>query len=744
MEEYRARAAAAAAAAPKPLPLNSHTQHISPRATTFNRLFAALYSLAILALFYHHLSSLFNPISFTSFFISLSLFISDLVLAFSWVACQSNRMNPLRRREFLGNLKLLLKKDSDFPALDVFICTADPYKEPPMNVVNTALSVMAYDYPTSKISVYVSDDGGSALTLFAFMEAAKFAAVWLPFCRKNEVVERNPDAFFASNKDYYCNPEMEKIKIMYEKMKMGVENVMEKGEVGNEEHLAFHKWTKSFTSHNHPAIIQVLLESGKNKDIVGESLPNLIYVSRQKSVTSHHHFKAGALNNLLRVSATMTNAPLILTSDCDVYSNDPQTPNRVLCYFLDSKLARNLSYIQFPQLFHGVNKNDIYASDFKRLYIFNPMGMDGLLGPAYLGTGCFFARRALFGGPSSFEPPELPQLDPNHVVKTAICSQQVLDLAHVVAGCDYENNTKWGSKIGFRYGSLVEDYFTGYHLQSEGWRSLFCNPKRAAFYGDAPITLLDGMNQVKRWVIGLLDVAVSKYNTITFGVRTLGLLMGLSYSYNIFWALLPFSVIVYAFLPQLALINGISIFPKVLDPWFVLYAFLFLGAYGQDLFEFILEGYAFHKWWNDQRIWSIRALSGFFFGFIEFVLRSFKISALSFNVTSKVIDQEQSKRYYQGLFDFGTPSPMFVPMTTASIVNFTAGVIGIWRLLGGAWEQLFLQVFLTGFVVINCWPLYEAMVFRNDGGKLPPKITFISLFLALLLYSLFFAFLHVF
>ena len=175
-----------------------------------------------------------------------------------------------------------------------------------------------------------------------------------------------------------------------------------------------------------------------------------------------------------------------------------------------------------------------------------------------------------------------------------------------------------------------------------------------------------------------------------------------------------------------------------------MYAFLFLGAYGQDLFEFILEGYAFHKWWNDQRIWSIRALSGFFFGFIEFVLRSFKISALSFNVTSKVIDQEQSKRYYQGLFDFGTPSPMFVPMTTASIVNFTAGVIGIWRLLGGAWEQLFLQVFLTGFVVINCWPLYEAMVFRNDGGKLPPKITFISLFLALLLYSLFFAFLHVF
>ena len=121
-------------------------------------------------------------------------------------------MIPLRRREFPGNLEQLLKKDSDFPALDVFICTADPYKEPPMNVVNTALSVMAYEYPTQKLSVYVSDDGGSVLTLFAFIEAARFAGEWLPFCRRNGVVERNPDAFFASNKD--SNSEKEKIKVL--------------------------------------------------------------------------------------------------------------------------------------------------------------------------------------------------------------------------------------------------------------------------------------------------------------------------------------------------------------------------------------------------------------------------------------------------------------------------------------------------------------------------------------------------
>lgn len=68
-----------------------------------------------------------------------------------------------------------------------------------MNVVNTALSLMAYDYPSEKISVYVSDDGGSELTLFAFFEAAKFAKIWLPFCRDNNITDRCPEAFFRSN-----------------------------------------------------------------------------------------------------------------------------------------------------------------------------------------------------------------------------------------------------------------------------------------------------------------------------------------------------------------------------------------------------------------------------------------------------------------------------------------------------------------------------------------------------------------
>ncbi|MBA0589042.1 hypothetical protein Gorai_017813, partial [Gossypium raimondii] len=61
--------------------------------------------------------------------------------------------------------------------------------------------------------------------------------------------------------------------------------------------------------------------------------------------------------------------------------------------------------------------------------------------------------------------------------------------------------------IGFRYGLLVEDFYTGFRLKCEGWRSIFCNPEKAAFMGNAPLNLLDVPFQNKRWQIGLLEVA---------------------------------------------------------------------------------------------------------------------------------------------------------------------------------------------------------------------------------------------
>lgn len=117
--------------------------------------------------------------------------------------------------------------------------------------------------------------------------------------------------------------------------------------------------------------------------------------------------------------------------------------------------------------------------------------------------------------------------------------------------------------MGFRYGSLVEDYYTGYRLQCEGWQSVFCNPQRPAFLGDIPISLNDVLSQNKRWSVGLLEVAFSKYNPITFGVRAMGPLMALAYGHYAYWPMWSIPITIYAFLPQLALLNRTPIFPKV-------------------------------------------------------------------------------------------------------------------------------------------------------------------------------------
>ncbi|KAF8087197.1 hypothetical protein N665_0595s0010 [Sinapis alba] len=518
---------------------------------------------------------------------------------------------------------------------------------------------------------------------------------------------------------------------MYEDVKMKVEHVVNVWKVDSAHDQfrgVFDLWDYKFTPHDHPTIVKVL----QNNETA--AMPNLIYVSREKRRASPHHFKAGALNTLLRVSSVMTNSPIILTLDCDMYSNNPTTPLHALCYLSDPKIISSLGFVQFPQRFQGINRNDIYASELRRSFDINMVGYDGLTGPSYVGTGCFFNRRAFYGPPAKLVRPELDELSPDRIVNTSLKAHDVLALAHDVAGCNYERNTNWGSKIGLRYGSLVEDYYTGFMLHCEGWRSVFCRPQRDAFYGESPKCLTDVVGQQMRWSIGLLEMAFSRYSPFTYGFKLLGMLMGLGYSYYVFWPFCSIPHAVYGTLPQLALIHGVSVFPKSSDPWFWLYIFLFLGAHLQDVSDFLLEGGTYRKWWNDQRMWMIRGLSSFFFGIIEFILKTLNLSTSHFNVTSKANDDnEQKNRYEQEIFDFGPSSSMlFLPVTTVAIVNLFAFVWGVYGLI--AWGEVHvLELMLASFAVVNCLPIYEALMLRKDDARLPKRVCFLAAFLTLVL-----------
>ncbi|XXG90037.1 hypothetical protein AAC387_Pa12g1900 [Persea americana] len=604
-----------------------HSFQVEPRAY-FNRVHSLVYIYAILGLFYHRLLQLFHCTTLSSFSVFLTMLLSEAVLTFMWLTTFSFRWRTTRRQAFPENLSKLIK-DEDLPSLDVFICTADPYKEPPVNVVNTALSVMAFDYPTEKISVYVSDDGGSELTLFAFMEGAKFARHWLPFCRENGIEERCPEAYFRSTEGLVRRHE-----------RQGRERVMETGKVSlaqvtsDEEREAFKKWTDGFTRQNHPPEIQVLVESSKDVDVSGHKLPNLICLQREKNNFSPP-LQGRCHNVLVRVSGVISNAPVVLSLDSDTYSNDPQVPRRTLCYLLDPQKASKLAFVQVPQRYQGINRYDTYASELKRLYIINPVGMDGLKGTSYVGTGCFFNRHAFYSGPSSssssLSPPpplEVPDYKCNGTMNSCkIRSEWLTRLPAAISSIAPVGAPRWASDMG--------------HSRRTTTQITDSTVKGGRRYSAIRRRRLSWEIFLEAWMMPLARIR--------------------DVANNAFWSLWSIPMAAYGFLPQLALLNQFQLFPKVSDPWF----------------------------------------------------------------------------YLQGIFEFGVPSPLFVPLVMVATINLVAFVVG----LAGAlmhWniEDMFVQLFISGFVVVISWPIYEAMVLRKDKGSMPIETTIKSAFLAGLLYLL--------
>lgn len=514
------------------------------------------------------------------------------------------------------------------------------------------------------------------------------------------------------------------VQKMYGKMREKIEQAMKNGIPVGERSGGLEKWVPGFTSKEHPTVVQILVESSKDMDITNHPLPNLIYVAREKTGAYSHHFKGGSLNTLLRVSGEITNAPFILNLDCDMKSNDPTTPHQAMCFLLDDSISRTLAFVQFPQRFSGINDGDIYGSEYKRQYLINPLGMNGITGPMYVGSNTFFNRRALHSSP-----------DQKQTVvssSSSLFSDQVLGRVHQVAGASYEVGTKWGSTVGFRYGSLVEDFYTGYQLQCEGWESIFCDPERPAFLGEVPITLHDALSQTKRWIIGLLEIVFSEHCPVTYGVKYGSLLLGMCYSHNSFWSSWSIPLITYGILPQIALLHhNHPLFPNLLrDPWSLLYVYLFLASYGQDAIDFVrLGGGTYRKWWNNQRMWLVRGVTCYPAGIVEFSLNQFGLSpGDGFNVTSKVMDEDETRRYEKQVFDFGVASPFMVSVGVfawMSLVGLVVGGVGSVR--NGSVGEFGIQLLLCGFVVVNCIPVYAAMTIRKDGGRMPRTSLYLSL-----------------
>ncbi|XP_019191239.1 PREDICTED: cellulose synthase-like protein G2 isoform X2 [Ipomoea nil] len=697
-----------------------------------HRIHAFIHSIALISIIYYRLSSIFLPAALPW----LLVFVSEIFLSLLWLFCAAFTWRPVSRTVFPERLS----PGDELPAIDVFVCTADPKAEPPLGVMNTVLSVMALDYPPEKLSVYLSDDGGASVTLRSLRETRRFSRAWVPFCREFGVVNRCPEAFFAEAHDSSSVEfldEKERIKREYERFRERLRVVGEEEEdatIGN--------------GQNHPPSIEVIGEGQSGIDAANGSkveVPLVVYVSREKRPSSPHHFKAGALNTLLRVSGLISNSPYILVLDCDMYSNDPSSARQAMCFHLDPTISSSLAFVQFPQKFHNLSNNDIYTSALATFFEVKWRGMDGLRGPVLSGTCFYIKRKALYGmtitpkdvditklrdsfGPSSYQ--FTSSLTRSSINGNTDLVDSLLKETESVASCAYEKDTQWGKDIGFMYNSVVEDYATGFMLHCRGWSSVFCNPARAAFLGSATTNLNDTLVQGTRWNSGLLDCLLSRFCPLIYGLPRMPILDCFCYAYLAAQPLYCLPAWCLAVVPQLCLLNNLPIYPKVSSPWFMIYAFAFISPLAKYLWDVVISGGTTQTWWNEWRMWMIKSITAYFYGSLDAVMKLIGIRKASFIPTSKVVDEEQLNRYQKGIFDFQASPIFLVPLVTLTMLNMlalTSGiakvlVVGRLRLL----DEFFGQVFVSFFILLVNYPIVEGMVFRKDKGGISLRVTMLS------------------
>lgn len=644
--------------------------------------------------------------------------------------------------------------EESLPKVDVFVCTADPKIEPPILVINTVLSVMAYDYPPEKLSVYLSDDGVSELTFYALLEASKFAKHWLPFCKKFKVEPRSPAAYFSvihqqlhPFHDPLVATELSSIKQMYEDMRNRIEATMQSGQVSTDihkQHKGFREWDLVSSRNDHAAIVQILFDGREFTTIgVENQLPTLVYLAREKRPQYHHNFKAGAMNALVRVSSQISNGSIILNVDCDMYSNNSESVRDALCFFMDEKKGHEIAYVQYPQAYDNLTSNDLYNICFRVINEVELPAMDSNGGPCYIGSGCFHRRDSLCGMRYS------KHYKVDWKKESSICLEKekqdinaLEERCKVQASCTYEENTQWGKEMGVKYGFPVEDIVTGMSIQCRGWKSIYFNPERKGFMGVAPTTLIQILIQQKRWAEGNFLIFLSQYCPFIYGRGKMSLKLQFSYSPYSLWAPNCLPTLYYVVVPPICLLKGIPLFPKVSSLWIIPFLYVIVAKYGYSLAEFLYWGGTLKGWWNEQRMWLFKRTTAYCLALVDVISRLLGITELGFVLTAKVDDNEETyQRYMNEIMEFSSPSLMFYILGTLALLNLFGFIVVLKRMVTGMpniedfLDAFALQILLCGMIIVINLPVYQGLFFRKDKGKMPAAVTYKSVVVALLVCS---------
>ncbi|XVE93662.1 hypothetical protein REPUB_Repub01dG0213300 [Reevesia pubescens] len=675
----------------------------------------------------------------------LLAFLCESLFAFFWLLNLITRWNPVEHKAYPENL---LKRLHELPPVDMFVTTADPVLEPPLVTINTVLSLLAVDYPAEKLSCYVSDDGCSPLNFYSLVEASKFAKHWVPFCKKYEVQVRAPFHYFSHKSSLPPAGDLSDFKLEWENTKDEYEQLCRKIEdaaqnlmtLGVGRHSAEYRAFQNIERNNHPSIVKVIWENKKDDS---SDLPHLVYISREKRPNHPHHYKAGAMNVLTRVSGVMTNAPFMLNVDCDMFASNPNIILQGVCLLVGVEDEQECGFVQCPPIFYNASKDDPFGSQIIVPFAIFIGGMAGIQGPLYTGSGCFHRRKAIYGLPPNHDVNDLRdgRTLKERVGKSTEFSESVTEIlfgskekhfpcdisrtiesACRVADCGYENNTCWGAEVGVLYGSATEDALTGLRIHEMGWKSVLLMPKPPAFMGLAPPGGPISMIQNKRWNTGMFEVLFSKHSPILSAFTTkLYFRQALVYLRIFGDALRSIPELCYATLFAYCIITNSYFLPKVQEPAIYIPVSLFLFNILHSLTQYLHCGESIRAWWNSQRMARIYEMSSYLFACLSVVSKLLGLHEVGFEITKKSQsisdendDDEKVRRF---TFD---KSNIFVPGTALVLVHLTA--MGMWLLglqppaRGGSHGSGLGEICCSLWVVIGLWPFVRGLFGKGKYG----------------------------
>jgi cellulose synthase (UDP-forming) len=430
----------------------------------------------------------FNSLNYDALWLAVPLLIAEIYSYIGGAIFTLGMWRPIERQVNPLNQMSPPIPLAEWSTVDAFITC---YNEPVEMVEATARAALAMDYPVSKLSIYILDDGNCpamremaerlcvedlqspALQAVAqqikqeqqqLIDRLEILQQLMPDTRAAEkfLMVSGSDNVTALNIRFLKN--FQKLLLLKEHQYKSVEEQL----TAEQERLEI-------------AIHQKEIELGK--------LARCKYIARPKPVGKPHHAKAGNINHA--IFAGETTGTFILTLDAD-HIPKPEFLKHVLPYFFTYNSwtgkydSNNIALVQTPQDFSNLPTGDPYGHQAHLFYGPIQQGKDGQNSAFYTGTNAILRREAIVNTGLKYFAQAFAQDE---------ASLNEFDLIGGVSSS-----------------SITEDMNTAMRLHAAGWRSIYHNELLAI--GLAPDDLSSTLQQRLRWAQGTIQV-MAQENPLT-------------------------------------------------------------------------------------------------------------------------------------------------------------------------------------------------------------------------------------